>query len=143
MGYHFKLEALRQFRQFTEERLQKELALAQRVLEQSEAILNDSIAKREKTEAAFRQTPQAPLAGMYRHFLERVAEDITLQSSKVQAARTACEEKRDELLTAMKKRKTLDRLKEKGQQAFTADLNGAEEKFVNEIALNRYTRKSG
>ena len=50
MDFRFKLEALRQFRGFQEETRQKELAEAQRIRNQEEAILSGLIAARDKTE---------------------------------------------------------------------------------------------
>ncbi|MFZ1984859.1 MAG: flagellar export protein FliJ [Desulfatitalea sp.] len=146
MAYQFKLEALRRFREFEEERLQKELADAQRVEEQVRTVLNEHIAMRQKIEGDFRKTRQsgeetAGRASMYRSYLQRLAGEIVLHHSKVQNAEKVCADARDALLAAMKRRKALDRLKEKGEQAFLAELNSEEQKFISEMAINRYTLK--
>ena len=146
MAYQFKLEALRRYREFEEERLQKELAEAQRVAEQTRTVLNGHIAMRQKIEDDFRKTRQggeetAGRAGMYRSYLQRLAGEIVLHHGKVLSAEKVCTDARDALLEAMKKRKALDRLKEKGEQAFLAELNSEEQKFISEMAINRYTLK--
>ncbi len=146
MPYQFKLEALRRFRQFEEERLQKELGDAQRVIEQAQDLLRARLALRQKTEHEFRKSSQgaeasAAQAAMYRGYLQRLASEIIMGQRQVQAAEKACQEVRDLLLEAMKRRKALDRLKEKGEQAFTAELNSQEQKFINEMAIQRFVRK--
>lgn len=142
MGFEFKLEAVRRYRQFEEDRSQRELAQAQRQVEHAKAVLSAKITQRTQTEEEFQQRQtegeSAPQAAMYRTFLERLTDEIETQRGHVWAAEKACEEKRQVLLEAMKKRKAIDRLKEKGEQAFLAELNGEEQKFINEMAINRH-----
>ncbi|MBI5062996.1 MAG: flagellar export protein FliJ [Desulfatitalea sp.] len=146
MPYQFKLEALRRYRQFEEDRLQKELADAQRVVEQAQALLKANMALRQKTEIEFRKRSQsgetpAAQAAMYRGYLQRLAAEIIVHHQQVQSAEKACQRVRDALLDAMKRRKALDRLKEKGEQTFMAELNSQEQKFINEMAIQRFVRK--
>ncbi len=143
MPYSFKLEALRRFREFEEERLQKELADAQRAQEKAASILAEFYALQEQTERDFnhQEVGNAAQAGLYRLFLQRLAADIEAQQGRIQEAEKVCTLKREELLIAMKKRKTLDRLKEKGEQVYKAQLNREEEKFINEMAINRFALK--
>ena len=146
MPYEFKLEALRRYRQFEEDQLQKELAEAQRVVEQAQDLLKAHMALRQKTEHEFRKSSQsgeasASQAAMYRSYLQRLAGEIIVCHQQVQSAESACRKVRDALLNAMKRRKALDRLKEKGEQAFMAELNSQEQKFINEMAIQGFARK--
>jgi flagellar protein FliJ len=146
MPYEFKLEALRRYRQFEEDRLQKELADAQRVVEQAQDLLKAHLAVRQKTEHEFRKSSQngeamAAQAAMYRSYLQRLAGEIIVRHQQVQSAEKACEKARNALLDAMKRRKALDRLKEKGEQAFMAELDSQERKFINEMSIQRFVRK--
>ncbi len=146
MPYEFKLEALRRYRQFEEDRLQKELADAQRVVEQAQELLKAHMALRQKTEHEFRKSSQsgealASQAAMYRSYLQRLSGEILVRHQQVQGAEKACEKARNALLDAMKRRKALDRLKEKGEQAFMAELDSQERKFINEMAIQRFVRK--
>lgn len=146
MKYRFKLEALRRFRQSEEDRLQTELADLQRRRDEQQAILAAMIDHRCDTEQTFAHQRNKSInslqAAMYRRFLERLAGQIQEQQDHVDAADKASENKRVELLAAMKKRKAMDRLKEKGHREFVAERNREEEKFINELAVNRFTRKS-
>ena len=146
MPYEFKLEALRRFRQFEEDRLQKELAEAQQVAEQAQELLKANMALRQKTEHEFCKSSQsgeasASQAAMYRAYLQRLAGEIIVRHQQVQSAEKECKKVRDALLDAMKRRKALDRLKEKGERAFMAELNSQEQKFINEMAIQRFVRK--
>lgn len=142
MKYQFKLEAVRRLREFEEEKCQREFGDALRIMEGEQQILHGLFASRKRTEEAFRdQTEQGDTSGqamMYHHYLQKLAGDIEVQNEKVSKAKKVCEQMRQALLTAMKKRKALDRLKEKGEQAFLEQLNSEEQKFINEIAINRF-----
>ena len=142
MKYEFKLEAVRRLREFEEEKCQREFGDALRILEGEQKVLQDLLVSRRRTEEAFReQTEQGDIAGqamMYHNFLQKLANDIEVRNEKVLKAKKACEQMRQALLMAMKKRKALDRLKEKGEQAFLEQLNNEEQKFINEMAINRF-----
>jgi flagellar FliJ protein len=145
MKYQFKLEAVRRLRQFEEEQGQQALADAQRILEDERSILTELTLSRTRAEEEFNHKVErgepASQAAMYRSYLQRLSADIKAQSDKVSKAEKVCEEKRNALLTAMKKRKALDKLKERGEQAFLEQLNSQEMKFINEMAINRFTLK--
>lgn len=146
MSYRFKLEALRRYRQFQEEALQKELADAQRRLDLAIRDLADIQATRAKTEADLqhKQTEPgfAPQMTVYHRFLQKLAADLIAQQRKVQDARCMCDQRREAVLEAMKKRKALEKLKENGLKAYLADLDKEEAKFINEMAINRFNMKS-
>lgn len=145
VDFVFKLEALRRYRVFLEEQAQKEFALARQALEQERGVLADLVARRDQTEADFRQQEagggSAGQAAMYRGYMQRLGGRIEAQRERVAQAQDACEKQRQALMERMQQRKTLDRLKEKGAQDFVAQRNREEEKFINEMAINRFTMK--
>ena len=146
MSYTFKLEALRQFREFEEERVQREFSLAQRILEAAASKLAEQIAVRDKTEtefAAHQESGTASQCAMYRGFLQRLAEEIELLNQRLRVAERDCEKKRQALLAAVKNRKTLDRLKEKDEQAYRHKQDQEEGKFIDEMAINRFQLNRG
>ena len=142
MDYRFKLEALRQYLTFQEEARQKEMAEAQRIRDQEAALLEELSALRRKTEDALQRECQGsttgPCLSFYNSYLDKLSADIFSQQFKLADAEKALVEKREALLLAMQKRKTLDRLKEKGREAYLENLNSEEEKFINEMAINRF-----
>jgi len=146
MDYHFKLEALRQYRNFQEESQQKEMAEAQRVRDQEATGLAELIARRDQTVEALRLQQEncttGPNLAIYHDYLNQLASDIFAQKFKVSDAEKKLTKKREALLLAIQKRKALDKLKAKGQKAHTEHLNSEEEKFINEMAINRYSAKN-
>jgi len=142
MSYQFKLEALRRYRRHQEESKQKDLAEAMRVRDEAEDTLNQFIEMRTKTEMDLKNNQENSASGphmaMYGSFFKRLSEDIEAQGLKVAKAEQVCAMKREALLIAMQKRKTLDKLKQKGLTAYLDNLNHEEQKFINEMAINRF-----
>ena len=144
MPYTFKLEALRKYHEFEEERAQKALSEAERIREAAAEKLTAHIEHRhtsEKTFARQQATLAPPQAAMYRHFMQRLTKEINILEQKLKLAAKACDKKRQALLKAVQRRKTLDRLKEKGEQAYMEALSRDEEKFIDEMAINRHMLK--
>lgn len=145
MDYRFKLEALRQYRSFQEESQQKEMAEARRLRDQEAAMLDELTGLRVETEKDLKAQQQGCTTGsslvIYHNYLNKLTSDIHVQKNKLADAEKHLDKKREALLLAMQKRKTLDKLKEKDQKAYVENLNIEEEKFINEIAINRFNAK--
>jgi flagellar FliJ protein len=144
MPYTFKLEALRKFREFEEERVQKEFSAAQRHRDEAARHIAERIALRDDTEREFAEKQDGSAvshASMYRDFLQRLAGEIEVLQQKLMVAEKKCEKKRQALLEAMKRRKAMDRLKEKGEQDYLEEQSRDEGKFIDEIAINRFMLK--
>lgn len=142
MSYQFKLEALRRYRRHQEESKQKDLAEAQRVRDEAVDILNHYLDMRDQTEEDLKNKQQESATGphmaLYDSFFKKLSEDIRAQRLEVEKFEQLCTRKREALLIAMQKRKTLEKLKEKGLSAYLDNLNHEEQKFINEMAINRY-----
>lgn len=142
MGYRFKLEALRRYRQFQEDELQRELAAVQKLKDRAMARLLEYEAQLEKTRNELYQqqsaSVQSSLLAIFPRFLERMTENIAEQQSVVASIEKQFEAKRQALMEAVKKRKTLEKLEEKEFNTYMADLSLEEQKFINEMAINRF-----
>ena len=145
MDYQFKLEALRQYRVFQEEERQKELAEALRLRDQQAEVLAGLVDLRKKTEQDMKDKQNGGITGPYlaifSNYLNKLASDIFSQNHRVAEAEKNLEKSREALLAAMQKRKTLDKLKEKGLKAYMSRLSRNEEKFINEMAISRFTHR--
>jgi flagellar export protein FliJ len=144
MDYRFKLEALRKYRVFQEEARQKELAEALRWRDQQAEILADLIHLRSKTEQNLKVKQNGggitgPYLTIFSNYLNKLASDIFAQNHNVAEAEKKLDNTREALLVAMQKRKTLDKLKENGLKAHMRRLSSEEEKFINEMAISRFT----
>lgn len=144
MGYHFKLEALRQYRNFQEDIKKKELAQAQRDRDQEIERLDALKDKRFQLEQDLKSEQQnstnGPHMALYDQYLKRISVEISAQRKKLEGAETLCKEKMGDLLQAMQHRKTIDKLKEKDFHTYMESLNQTEQKFINEIAINQFAR---
>lgn len=142
MGYRFKLEALRRYRQFQEDELQRELAEVQKLKDGAMARLHEYEAQLEKTRKELYQqqseSVRSSLLAIFPRFLERMTESIADQQRTVASIEKQFEAKRQALMEAVKKRKTLEKLEEKEFNAYMADLSLEEQKFINEMAINRF-----
>jgi flagellar FliJ protein len=143
MNYRFKLEALRKYRKFQEETLQKEMGEAQRLRDREADILNRLIDLSNKTESDLKlkqkEIVSGPFLAIYSDFLNALVSDIFAQKHKLMDAEEQLEKTRKVLLDAMKKRKTLDKLKEKGFKKHMESLKSQDEKFINEMAISRFS----
>ena len=144
MGYNFKLEALRQYRNFQEDIKKKELAQAQRDRDQEIEYLDTLIDKRYQLEQDLKSEQQnstnGPHMALYDQYLTRISDEITKQRQKLEDAETRCKQKMGNLLQAMQHRKTIEKLKEKDFHTYMESLNQTEQKFINEIAINQFAR---
>jgi len=142
MDYRFKLEALRQYRSFQEETRQKEMADAQRIRDRESRILSELTELRNQTEKDLKskqkESIMAPYLAIYSNYLNKLESDIFAQKHKLADAEKMLEKTREALLAAMQKRKTLEKLKEKGLKVHLENLNSQEEKFINEMAISRF-----
>ena len=143
--YRFKLQALLNHRRHQEEVSQKELAEAQRGLSDAQEKLKGI--KRQKREniqqlhARQKERHNAANILMFTNYIEQLTRDIESQRQRVQQAAKTVTLKRDRLIAVMKKRKTLERLKEKGWLAYQQKMMQVERKFNDEVAATRHVRK--
>jgi flagellar FliJ protein len=142
MGFRFKLEALRSYRQHQEEMRQKELADCMRRRDATAAKLKELLIQREQTESASIREQIGSTTGshlsMYVSYLQRLEENIVEQRERWAMADKECDAKRESLMEAVKKRKALEKLKEKGLKNYMENLDHEELKFIDEIAINRF-----
>lgn len=146
MSFKFKLEALRRYRSFQEDLVQRELAEAQRDRDQEIDRLQSLMDKRSRAENDLRRQQESstngPFMALYDTYIQRLTGEVSEQQMRVKQAEAKCSEKMQALLEAMQNRKSIDKLKEKDLRSYMEALNQTEQKFLNEIAINQFTRNS-
>jgi flagellar FliJ protein len=146
VSFKFKLEALIRYRNFQEDILQKELSQAQRDRDQEIDRLQALLDKRSRAENDLKdqqeKSTNGPYMALYDAYIQRLTGEIADQRARVEQAEMACQEKMQALLEAMQNRKAIEKLKEKDFQAYREEMGQTEQKFLNEIAINRFTRKA-
>jgi flagellar FliJ protein len=143
--YQFKLQALLNHRRHQEEVCQKELADAQRVLsaarEKLGRIKRDKRENIQKLKARQQERHNISNILIFINYIDQLSRDMEAQTPKVGQASEKVTQKRDTLIAIMKKRKTLEKLKEKQWLEYQHKLMQAERKFNDEVAATRHIRK--
>ena len=140
--YRFNLESLLNYRRYQEEILQKELADCKNKLVQHEQTLHLMKHKWRKCsqDLSQRQKRGGTVSDliMYFRYLDRLSLDIDKQKQQVVKAKKQFDSKRRELLEIVKKRKTLEKLKEKGFLDYSHTMLKKEQNLMDEAAATRY-----
>jgi flagellar FliJ protein len=143
--YQFNLEPLLNHRRYLEEMLQKELADLKIRHKTEKDKLWALRQKRRKTvlQLQEKQTDGRPASEikLYIDFVEQLLNEMEAQRQKVLEAERRFNLKRQELVAAMKKRKILDRLKEKGLQAYEQEQLKKARNLMDEVAGRQFNHK--
>ena len=143
--HRFKLEALLNHRRHQEEICQKELAQTERQLADEEGKLRRQ--KREQREniqklhAKQKERINVSVMILSVSFIQRLSKNIENQIKCVREATKKVNQKRNELIIIVKKRKTLEKLKEKEWLAYQKKMMQNERKLMDEVASTRHARK--
>jgi len=145
-GFKFGLETLLNHRLHHEETIQKELAVCEHRLRDEKSVLNQMLLDKNK---AIQEIHQKQLQGIiisehvvYANFLEGMDRNLTIQNEKINESEKKFVEKRDELIEAVKKRKTLEKLKEKGFAAYSRNMLKLEQEFMDEVAISHFNKET-
>jgi flagellar protein FliJ len=143
--FRFRLETILTQRRHVEESFQKELADARQELAAAQAVLREAKGTRRQCMRDMRRKQRDRFRAddmlLYYPYLERLKEDIELHMKRVAAAERNVAQKRQALLDAMKKRKILEKLKEKQLQAYLKAETGREQRFADESAAQQHARR--
>lgn len=143
--YKFHLGAVLNHRKYIEENIQKELSILKQILIDERNKLNDMMHAKDRFSGDL-QTKQKKIITaseslLYVRFLERLSLNLNEQKERVIKAENNVEEKRKALIEAMKRRKALEKLKEKGLQSYNRGILKKEQNFMNEMASSRHIIK--
>ena len=145
MMYKFSLEPVLKYRKLLEEDLQKDFAVLKRQLfDERERLSNfEQVRDRFSGELQQKQVKSISVSDilLYTDYLQEVSKEIEKQSEKILEAEKRVDQKREELIGAMKNRKIIDRLREKGLKAHVQELSKMEQDLMNEAAVNIFNKK--
>jgi len=129
-------------RRFIEESIQRDLALAKRHLCDEEENLKRILIKERHALLDLKQKQQEMMRAqeflLCQSFLARLSIEIEQQHMKIAEAQARVESIREKLIEAVKKRETLEKLKEKDFDAYTRKLLKNEQDCLNETAVIRF-----
>ena len=143
--YRFNLESLLNHRRYQEEVFQKELAgLKIRLAAEKDKLWVLRQKKRKYLQQLQeKQTEGRPASEikLFVDFVDQLSKEMEAQRQNVLEAEHDFNLKCQDLIAAMKKRKTLDRLKEKGLQTYEQEQLKKERSFMDEVAGRKINEK--
>jgi flagellar FliJ protein len=141
----FKLEAVLTHRRHQEQSAQKIFADAARELSRARQALADMEKVRVQYRRAMRLKQDSNGSAMelvlYTRYLARLDREIDDQQHTVETLAADKEKKRKALMTALKDRKVIEKLKERYLADEEQKERYMEQKLVNDVAISRYQRK--
>ncbi len=144
--YKFNLQSLLNHRKHIEENLDKELGQIKRTVNREkrrlESIANEKMNCQQKLQKKQGDGKKINEIILCFNYLDKLSKDFDKQTRCLQDVEKEYDIKRSELIEAMKKRKTLDRLKEKEMKAFNYSQMKVEQDMMNEVAANQFIRKT-
>ena len=144
MAERFKMEGVLRHRQHLEEEAQAAFAASLRQWTQARRALEELIRKQKQYRRALKHKLQdhatADELVLYHRYLDRLGKEIESQIGIVEATAIAKEEKRTELVAALRDRKVLEKLKAHHLEAEARHRRAQEQNLINEAAVNRYQR---
>jgi flagellar FliJ protein len=141
--FQFRFETLLSTRRHAEECLQKELSEARRALAVEQTALREKKNARRRCVQDQRRKQRehfrVPDMLLFAAYLQRIERDIDLQQKRVASAERKVSQARQALIQAMKRRKMLEKLKEKDQDTYLRTLAQRERKFIDEAAARMHS----
>ena len=142
--FQFPLQPLLNHRRHVEEKLQKEMAALQRQLDaerqRADALCHSLVNHRQRLDSMQRSGDNAGNLLMVVRHLAHLAVEVSRQEETLRCAAQHFEEKRSDLIEAVKQRKVMEKLEEKARQAYQDEVGKKEMRLINEIAIGRYNR---
>ncbi|MCU0590668.1 MAG: flagellar export protein FliJ [Desulfobacterales bacterium] len=141
--FHFRFETLLNVRRHAEECLQKELSEARQALTDEQSVLRDKKNARRQCLQEQRRKQHRGFRGpdmlLFGNYLQRLERDIDAQQKRVATAERRVGQKRQALIEAMKKRKIIEKIKEKDRDSHLRALAELERKFIDEAAARSHS----
>jgi len=143
--FEFRLQQYLGIKEQLEEQKELEYAKALRRVEEEKQHLRQLISRREQTIEDMRRSLTKVISPIdlrrANNTIERLKIQIAEQLERVAAAEAFAEEKRLELLQAMKERKAIETVRDNQKEEFLIEIDKKERKQVDELVSFKYTDK--
>lgn len=142
MGFHYKFQKLLEIEKCKEEKLVKELTILQKQLHDDEKLLvflqSVLAVKQSEMEKELCKQSEAKILIIFESYFSKLNSDIAIQRAKAAETSKKVECARENLLHVFKKRKTLEKLRERHEKEYREMLLKQENKHFDEIAISKY-----
>jgi len=143
--FQFRLQQFLGVKEQIEDQKELEYGKALQKVEEEKILLRQLNEQRLSTIENLREALKKAIAPIeikrYNNSIERLKQHIKMQEERLSAAEAFAEEKRQELVQAMKERKALEIVKENALEEFLREADLAERKQVDELVSFKYTDK--
>ena len=143
--FQFRLQQYLGVKEQIEEQKELEYAKAIRILEEEKQKLTEMRELRENMVQDLRKAVSRSISPFeirrYNNNIERLKHQIKVQEERVIAAEQYVEQKRQELVQAMKERKALEIVRDNAKEEFLKEVDLAERKQVDELVSFKYSEK--
>jgi flagellar FliJ protein len=145
--FRFSLQAPLDHARHVEERLELQLARLRERLESERAKLYNFVRRRSEQLDSLARECEGLLdleqIRRRRRHIDALSDAVERAKLAVAAAQQVVGEKRDELVAAMKRRKTFERLRDRRAAEHKLEMDRLEQKSSDEIAVSRHARRAG
>ncbi len=142
MAVRFKLESVLKHRKHLEENAHKDFSESHRKWDHACNTLAIMTGNRRQYQQELKTKMKADTAAgemlLYHRYLGRLEKEIEVQKGLVEGLAVEKEEKRAQLLTALKNRKIIENLKERFFESEANKANAQEKKQIDEAAVSRH-----
>jgi len=143
--FQFRLQQFLGVKEQIEDQKELEYAKALRKVEEERQKLEDFKRRRDESVEELRKSVQKAISPFeirrFNNNIERLKQQIKVQEERLAAAKAFAEQKRQELVQAMKERKAIETVKENAREEFLKEADIAERKQVDELVSFKYTDK--
>ena len=143
--YKFELENVLEIRKQIEDALKNELACIERDIQDEIHVLTGLAEKKEKMagniENKLAKGASSAEYLMYSGFINKISMDMENQKQKIMETEKKKQQQRDSLLTAMKNRKALEKIKEKRTVAYNSRQQKMEMNLLDEFSTGLHFRR--
>ena len=143
--YRINLEPVLNHRRLIEETLQKDLALLKiSLIDENKRLITYKESRGTLLEELQKIQEKGTTTSdilLYLPYIEQVSKDIERQKNRVLELEKKVEQNLKNLLEATKKKKALQKLKEKAFKTYNQKLIKNEQDFLNEVAVSQFNRR--
>lgn len=140
--FKFKLQSVLDYRLNIEEKILNEFSELKRELDRQKAMLEELKSERESMVAGLRnmqsQTIKAHDISSILVYVERLRESEKQQNQVILQTIEAVDQKRKDLVEAVKNRKIMENLKDKQKEEYIKDVNDTEQKDSDEMSVLKF-----
>lgn len=144
-GFVFRLESYLSVKEKMEEQRKLEYGKSLAKLEEERKIKESLIDEKNNNVVSFKNSilkgVNPSTLDNYNKYIDLIKKKIENQNVAIKKAEDAAEEKRVQLVEAMKERKMLETLKEKDKEAYLKEVLQKEQKVTDEIVSYQYNDK--